>query len=354
MGICPSKTENINENELNISISHSNHMTTENQELNVAKAIKNDNLSKPVIENDTKNSNFNYIEEMLILFNERIKDYGKISNEEKMQSKTLKIVLDIEQKRNELLKTYLFDFNDYNKNQLFYKGVIHFDDDTYYNGTWNFNLKKHGKGIFIKSDGSKYCGEFCDDKIQGNGYYIDLKGNLYIGQFKNEQANGEGEIIHNEVEGYISKGNFQNNKLHGFGIEKLPNGTVYEGEFNMGEKEGKGKLTFSDQSYYEGEFKKSDISGKGIYKWSDGKIYEGNFLNNKIHGKGKTIWPDGSYYEGEYKYDQREGKGTHYIPNNKFFIGYWMNSLFHGVGIYRENDIEYRGIWRYGKKIKDL
>lgn len=37
--------------------------------------------------------------------------------------------------------------------------------------------KRHGKGTFIYSDGSRYTGNWVDDKEQGTGYLFDADGN---------------------------------------------------------------------------------------------------------------------------------------------------------------------------------
>jgi hypothetical protein len=296
-----------------------------------------------------------YMKEMENLFDEKIKNHGKVSDAWNMNSKTSSMIHEIENKHSEFLEIDQLEKNiaNYNKEELFYKGIIQFDDGSYYNGTWNSNLKKHGYGFFLKSDGSKYGGTFVDDNVEGEGYFIHIKGNIYKGQFKNEQANGNGEILHHEIEGYHYKGEFCNNKMHGQGVENIPDETIYDGNFNMGEREAHGKMKFSDGSSYEGEFSKGEINGVGTYKWRDGKIYVGEFKNNKINGKGKTTWSDGNYYEGEYKNDQREGYGTHFVyEGERYFIGNWLNNLFHGQGKYKDNTVQYKGLWRLGKKIK--
>jgi len=370
MGICNNKAEDLEDQELQFGIGRNN------SDAGVQKGEGNEEIPIEVArggmtqlpqtedhqlpEEDQllpqQEGEKDYITEVINVFDERIKEHGRVSNEEALNEAIPESIKRIEEENQEFLRGYLLDTTtlDYDRTKLFHKGVIHFEDESFYNGTWNLNLKKHGKGVFIKTDGSKYVGDFFDDKIEGRGYYIDTKGNIYKGMFKEEQANGTGEVIHNEVKNYSYIGGFVHNKMHGFGEETLPNGTVYQGQFNMGEKEGNGKIKFNDGSEYEGEFSKGDINGRGIYKWPDGKVYEGDFVNNKTNGKGKTTWTDGSYYEGYYKNDQREGQGIHYIPEGKYYIGFWLNSLFHGVGTYKDNNTEYKGLWRYGKKIKQF
>lgn len=355
MGNCANNSDNeINQNELNVQ-----RTTTNNDKDEEIRNIKaHNNLNNNIVDekavNPLKEDYEKYAAEIKAQFDQRIKDYGRVSNEEAMNNNTSSVVFEIESKFSDKIKEFECDFNSIDESVYFYKGVINFDNGTFYNGTWNYNSKKHGKGIFIKADGSKYQGEFVDDRIEGRGYYIDSKGNFYVGEFKNGQACGYGEILNHEIKDYHYKGQFFNDKMHGSGIETLPNGTIYEGQFNLGVKEPVGRISFPDGSFYVGDFSNSEINGKGKYTWNSGKVYEGDFLNNKSHGFGKTTWPDGSYYEGEYKNNQREGAGTHYIPDNKYYIGFWVNSLFHGKGKYVENGVEHKGIWRCGKKIKDL
>ena len=287
------------------------------------------------------------------LFYSTINEIGSLSDLNELESKYSYLTKKAEQNNLEFLSEYRLDkFSD---EEYYYTDIVHLKDGSIYNGTWNEEMKKEGKGILIKPDGSKYCGEFKNDKIEGKGYYIDHKGNIYKGEFVDESACGKGEILHSEIKGYSYKGEFKNNKIHGYGVEIIPNGNIYRGYFFEGEKDGYGKVEFEDGSSYEGEFKNGQINGKGKYIWSDGKIYEGEFLNNKTNGKGKTTWVDGSYYEGEYKNDQRDGHGTHYIPEgNKYYVGFWFNSLLHGVATYKDNSCEYKAVWRYGKKIKQI
>lgn len=42
---------------------------------------------------------------------------------------------------------------------------------------------KHGKGEFLRADGSKYNGEFKEDKVTGKGTLIETDGSKYEGMF---------------------------------------------------------------------------------------------------------------------------------------------------------------------------
>jgi hypothetical protein len=63
----------------------------------------------------------------------------------------------------------------------FETGPFLFKDKTIYSGQWSLSGKKHGYGVYIKPDGSKYQGLWSNDKIEGVGRYIDKNGNFYEG-----------------------------------------------------------------------------------------------------------------------------------------------------------------------------
>jgi hypothetical protein len=56
-----------------------------------------------------------------------------------------------------------------------------FEDGSKYEGEWKDD-KKHGKGIFYRSDGSKcYEGDYKDDIIEGYGIFYWQNGDKYEG-----------------------------------------------------------------------------------------------------------------------------------------------------------------------------
>ena len=103
-------------------------------------------------------------------------------------------------------------------------------DNSIYKGSWNFQGKKEGFGIFLDSKGNKYIGEWKDDKIKGKGRIISINGDYYEGYFNDGIIEGYG-IHYSKTNGYKYYGQFKNNKFH-----------------------GKGKLVYEDQTSYEGYF----------------------------------------------------------------------------------------------------
>jgi hypothetical protein len=71
---------------------------------------------------------------------------------------------------------------------------------------------KHGKGLFIFSDGARFEGEFEKDFMK-DGRLVWPDGRTYTGQFKD-------------------------NKMHGLGVFTWPDGRKYEGEYVDDKKDG--------------------------------------------------------------------------------------------------------------------
>ena len=67
---------------------------------------------------------------------------------------------------------------------------------------------KHGHGSYIWSDGSKYVGEWFENRINGEGTYTWLDGRKYEGFWKD-------------------------NNMHGYGTYMWKDGRKYEGEYVM-------------------------------------------------------------------------------------------------------------------------
>ena len=231
-------------------------------------------------------------------------------------------------------------------------------DGSIYHGQWNLEGQKHGYGILVRNDGSKYEGFFLKDAINSNGRYIEAQGTFYyegilrfnLGLWKDNKAHNKGSYYLSDGTKYT--GDWKDDIQEGEGEEISPDGTVYTGQFKEGEKNGKGLVKWTNGSSFEGDFVNNSIHGNGVYMWSDGRVYKGQWMNGKMHGKGYFIWQDGKYYDGDYKNDKKDGFGK-YFWNGKFYEGTWFNGKQNGYGaVYVNNELILKGIWRYGKIIK--
>jgi hypothetical protein len=94
---------------------------------------------------------------------------------------------------------------------------VEYDNKSIYFGEWNLSTdQKHGRGIQLWMDGSRY-----------EGYW------------KNDRANIKGILYH--ADGDIYDGEWLNDKASGFGIYKHSDGAKYEGYWFEDKQEGKGK-----------------------------------------------------------------------------------------------------------------
>lgn len=62
--------------------------------------------------------------------------------------------------------------------------------------------KKHGQGLFIYPDGSKYEGSWVDDLRDGYGIYYYVNGDRFEGEWKQHLRHGQGTYYFNDT-GYI-------------------------------------------------------------------------------------------------------------------------------------------------------
>jgi len=67
-----------------------------------------------------------------------------------------------------------------------------------YEGQWNQEGKKDGRGIQIWVDGSLYEGYWNNDKANGRGRLIHADGDVYTGEWKDDKAHGYGCYNHTD------------------------------------------------------------------------------------------------------------------------------------------------------------
>ena len=221
-----------------------------------------------------------------------------------------------------------------------------------YLGEWDILTgKRHGRGIQVWLDGTKYEGYFIDDKANKQGKLTHPNNDIYEGEWNNDKAEGFGIYIHNGGSKY--EGYWKNDKQHGRGVETWTDGTSYEGNFINGMKNGYGKFKWRDGSYYEGGFVNNNIEGKGTYIWSDRRKYTGMWKRNEMEGYGVFTWPDGRKYEGEYKNDKKDGYGTFFWPDGKIYKGEWKKGKQHGIGevLSGKTNKWKKGYWEEGKRV---
>ncbi len=140
---------------------------------------------------------------------------------------------------------------------------VEYENSAIYYGEWEkTGNKRHGRGIQVWTDGSRY-----------EGYW------------KEDKANVKGKLIHSD--GDVYEGDWLDDKAHGYGVYTHIDGAKYEGNWKDDKQDGKGKESWPDGRRYEGEYKNDKKEGYGIFEWTDGKKYRGNWLNGKQNGEGE-------------------------------------------------------------------
>ena len=93
------------------------------------------------------------------------------------------------------------------------KGIIYY-------GHWNPKTnERHGFGMQIWADGSKYVGYWKNDETNGRGRLIHHDGDVYVGEWKNNLAHGIGECT--DAVGMVYRGSWVNDQQEGRGKRKL-------------------------------------------------------------------------------------------------------------------------------------
>lgn len=165
-------------------------------------------------------------------------------------------------------------------------------------------------GTFNYTNGSKYVGEFKDNKRHGQGTYTWADGEKYVGEWKNGNQNGQGTHIYADGGKYL--GQWKDGKQNGHGTDTWTNGDKYAGEFSNGRRDGHGTYFYDNGNLYIGEYKNSKRHGRGTFIWADGDEYVGNFKDGMYHGQGIFTWADGSKDVGTWEKDKLNGYAIRY------------------------------------------
>ena len=139
------------------------------------------------------------------------------------------------------------------------KQSVEYENRAVYYGEWEKNgNKRHGRGIQVWTDGSRYEGYWKEDKANVRGKLTHSDGDVYEGEWLEDKAHGYG--IYTHIDGAKYEGNWKEDKQDGTGRESWPDGASYEGDYKQGKKSGQGKFKWADGSTYEGQFEDNNIN----------------------------------------------------------------------------------------------
>ncbi|MFP6887458.1 MAG: hypothetical protein VB997_07835, partial [Opitutales bacterium] len=108
------------------------------------------------------------------------------------------------------------------------KSTVDFADGRY-EGMVDRSGRKHGMGVYQWNDGSRYEGNFHEDKRHGRGRFTWKTRDVYEGDYQNGQRTGRGS--YHWVDGSSYLGEFLNGKRHGQGTFTAGDGTRYQGQW---------------------------------------------------------------------------------------------------------------------------
>lgn len=93
---------------------------------------------------------------------------------------------------------------------LIERGPYELDNGAVYVGEWTKDGLRHGKGMQVWKDGSKYEGYWKNDMANGKGRLIHSDGDVYEGDWLNDKAHGRGVYIH--MDGAKYQGDWREDK----------------------------------------------------------------------------------------------------------------------------------------------
>lgn len=176
------------------------------------------------------------------------------------------------------------------KGRLWYRGVA------YYAGEFIFG-QRQGFGWQIFHNGEAYVGEWHQDRRSGTGRYHFSDGSCMIGTWRENRLVavsyhgevdhvtgmrcGRGKSFHDDGSRY--NGEWKDDKRWGSGIIQLSSGDIYSGSFESDLFDGIGKLVLVG-SVFMGLFRRGVRHGNGFERFGD-KIVEGTWIEGKLNGR---------------------------------------------------------------------
>ena len=174
-------------------------------------------------------------------------------------------------------------------------GTYTYDDGSKYVGEWKDD-KQHGQGTHTWPSGDTYIGEYKDNKKHGQGTYTFADGDKYIGEYKEDKYNGQGTYTfgpRSEWAGDQYVGQWRDDKKHGQGTYIFVDGTRKIGLWESGEFQGAVTSPEVVENVNPDETREV-ASGTGFYVSEDGHIITNHHvidgcIDIKVQSQGELI-----------------------------------------------------------------
>lgn len=246
------------------------------------------------------------------------------------------------------------------------EGKFYFDNGDIYVGCFLAG-RFHGRGKLCRRDGDvRYDGEWQVGNFHGKGVYNYYKGDRkgrqsYEGDLFRGIRHGKGVLLWQDGTRY--EGEFDNNIIQGFGVMTWPCGDRYEGHFVDSQRDGEGKYTSADGFSYEGSWKNGKRHGKGVLTFPDNQSFNVEWQDDKpYNGPCRTYHNGQLVYEGEYVNGVYEGVGSlHYYQNDELcyvaegtFNSGRLRKGSYNDGVYlAKGDFDNKGLFYSGELYKN-
>ncbi len=233
-----------------------------------------------------------------------------------------------------------------------------------------------GRGVLKYVRGDTYDGHFLNGFFFGEGKYTWSDGGYYDGEYKSYKVNKETLIEAPVCNGFRNgfglrvftngsryQGQWEDDKMSGHGLLTGAGGGKYEGKFHNGFRTGLGREQYGNTMgieflcpmgyrhkgdgfcVYMGEWKRDHWHGEGEYRCCDGRLYRGHFEWGKKHGKGFQEYVQDSHagdpmlnglykrkaYDGEWIENMRVGHGKLTYVNGDTLTGPFVQGQPHGL-----------------------
>ena len=244
---------------------------------------------------------------------------------------------------------------DFFKGVFYGRGRYNFADGGYYEGEYlaqrggyehgvlfpEPNGKRHGRGIRVWVSGTKYEGQWIDDRMTGKGVITTLDGGCYEGHFHDGQRDGHGTEEYGNLSGvpYVCPlgyrhpgaghcryvGDWKNSQFHGCGEFTCVDGRYYKGEWVQGKPHGPGEL-FMLPEHHAGDPDRLFVGGvDAMYRIIR---HEGMFEAGVRNGAGKSFYSNGDTVEGEFDRGRPVGRCTYtHSGSGRERHGLWINGV---------------------------